>query len=182
MIRLPSCVKKAFLLQSEANFHLLRQRRAGGDVPAQDGLGRDLVDVLPAGAAGARERPGEFVVGDLQEWGDFEHTQPLQPPNPPRAGPPQTPFTKTDWLLLGALLALILPLRCWLLYNTEVTARDSIGYIRYALTIRTLALAGGARKEPSASGLSRFDSWPCPKQSSATTHRRPPTWAVRLNS
>jgi 4-amino-4-deoxy-L-arabinose transferase-like glycosyltransferase len=41
--------------------------------------------------------------------------------------------SKTDWLLLGVLLALVLPLRLWLLYNTEVTARDSIGYIRYAL-------------------------------------------------
>ncbi len=38
-----------------------------------------------------------------------------------------------DWLLLGLLVLLVLPLRCWLLYNTEVTARDSIGYIRYAL-------------------------------------------------
>ena len=42
-------------------------------------------------------------------------------------------FTRTDCLLLGILLALVLPLRFWLLYNTEVTARDSIGYIRYAL-------------------------------------------------
>src|SRR3954453_17387383 len=40
---------------------------------------------------------------------------------------------RTDWLLLSLLVALVLPLRCWLLYNTEVTARDSIGYIRYAL-------------------------------------------------
>jgi 4-amino-4-deoxy-L-arabinose transferase-like glycosyltransferase len=47
-------------------------------------------------------------------------------------------FTKTDLLLLGVLLALVLPLRCWLLYNTEVTARDSIGYIRYALQFERL--------------------------------------------
>src|SRR5947209_8744802 len=40
---------------------------------------------------------------------------------------------KTDWLLIGVLLALVLPLRVWLICNTEVTARDSIGYIRYAL-------------------------------------------------
>ena len=42
-------------------------------------------------------------------------------------------ITRTDWLLVAALFALILPLRVWLLCNTEVTARDSIGYIRYAL-------------------------------------------------
>src|ERR1017187_2705168 len=42
-------------------------------------------------------------------------------------------LTKSDWLLIGLLLALVLPLRLWLICNTEVTARDSIGYIRYAL-------------------------------------------------
>ena len=45
--------------------------------------------------------------------------------------------TKTDWLLIGVLVAVILPLRLWLLHNTEVTARDSIGYIRYALQFET---------------------------------------------
>lgn len=43
------------------------------------------------------------------------------------------PPTRSDWLLVAALFALVLPLRIWLLCNTEVTARDSIGYIRYAL-------------------------------------------------
>lgn len=47
-------------------------------------------------------------------------------------------ITRTDWLLIGVLVALVLPLRCWLLYNTEVTARDSIGYIRYALQFERL--------------------------------------------
>lgn len=42
-------------------------------------------------------------------------------------------LTRADWIVVGVLLMLVLPLRCWLLYNTEVTARDSIGYIRYAL-------------------------------------------------
>ena len=42
-------------------------------------------------------------------------------------------ITRTDWLLIAILVALVLPLRLWLLHNTEVTARDSIGYIRYAL-------------------------------------------------
>jgi hypothetical protein len=48
-------------------------------------------------------------------------------------------ITKTDWLLIGALVLLVLPLRLWLLYNTEVTARDSIGYIRYALQFERIS-------------------------------------------
>ncbi|MBI2806492.1 MAG: glycosyltransferase family 39 protein [Planctomycetes bacterium] len=44
-----------------------------------------------------------------------------------------TQHSGTDWLLIAGLVLLVLPLRLWLLYNTEVTARDSIGYIRYAL-------------------------------------------------
>src|SRR5262245_16143847 len=50
-------------------------------------------------------------------------------------------ITRTDWLLIGALVALVLPLRLWLLHNTEVTARDSIGYIRYALQFERLPWA-----------------------------------------
>src|SRR5436190_13192509 len=42
-------------------------------------------------------------------------------------------FTRLDWLLIGVVITLVLPLRLWLFHNTEVTARDSIGYIRYAL-------------------------------------------------
>ena len=41
--------------------------------------------------------------------------------------------TKIDWRLIGGLLLLVLPLRLWLLYNTEVAARDSITYVQYAL-------------------------------------------------
>src|SRR5882724_9500339 len=40
---------------------------------------------------------------------------------------------KKDAIALGLLVLLVLPLRLWLLVNTEVAARDSIGYIRYAL-------------------------------------------------
>jgi hypothetical protein len=53
------------------------------------------------------------------------------------SGPEQS--SRQDWLLLGLLVALVLPLRCWLLFNTEVTARDGIGYIRYALTFERKA-------------------------------------------
>jgi hypothetical protein len=41
---------------------------------------------------------------------------------------------RTDLCLLAVLLLLTLALRGWLLWHTEVAARDSIGYIRYALT------------------------------------------------
>src|SRR5262249_25888758 len=44
---------------------------------------------------------------------------------------------RRDWRLLALLLILVLPLRVWLLYNTEVAARDSIGFIRYALQFET---------------------------------------------
>ncbi len=40
-----------------------------------------------------------------------------------------------DWHWLALLLALVLPLRIWLLLNTEVTARDSVGFIRIALRL-----------------------------------------------
>src|SRR5260370_22638700 len=40
---------------------------------------------------------------------------------------------KKDAVVLGLLVLLVLPVRLWLLVNTEVAARDSIGYIRYAL-------------------------------------------------
>lgn len=45
----------------------------------------------------------------------------------------QSSDPRADWKCLLVLLALIVPLRVWLLYNTEVAARDSIGFIRYAL-------------------------------------------------
>lgn len=44
---------------------------------------------------------------------------------------------KKDAIALGLLVLLVLPLRLWLLVNTEVAARDSIGYIRYALEFET---------------------------------------------
>src|SRR5258708_6849336 len=38
-----------------------------------------------------------------------------------------------DWRFLLLLFLLVLPLRIWLVCTTEVAARDSIGFIRYAL-------------------------------------------------
>src|ERR1700730_10727327 len=45
---------------------------------------------------------------------------------------------KKDAVALGLLVLLVLPVRLWLLANTEVAARDSIGYIRYALEFERL--------------------------------------------
>jgi hypothetical protein len=42
-------------------------------------------------------------------------------------------WLRRDWPWLLALLIIVGSLRAWLVYNTEVTARDSIGFIRYAL-------------------------------------------------
>jgi hypothetical protein len=47
------------------------------------------------------------------------------------ADDPSPAWSDGRWLLL--LFVLVVPVRAWLLYNTEVAARDSIGYIRYAL-------------------------------------------------
>ena len=54
--------------------------------------------------------------------------------------------TKIDWQLIGLLFVLVLPLRLWLLHNTEVAARDSITFVQYALQFddndwRTVACA-----------------------------------------
>src|SRR5688500_8442773 len=52
---------------------------------------------------------------------------------------------RSDRFNLWLLLALILPLRVWLLFNTEVAARDSIGYIRYALKLESKGIAEAMR-------------------------------------
>jgi 4-amino-4-deoxy-L-arabinose transferase-like glycosyltransferase len=44
-----------------------------------------------------------------------------------------------DFALLAVLLAIAVGLRGWLLWNTEVAARDSIGFIRYALQFEGMA-------------------------------------------
>ncbi len=56
-----------------------------------------------------------------------------QSPLTPGPSPSGRGEKRADWLLIGVLIALVLPLRIWLICNTEVTARDSIGYIRFAL-------------------------------------------------
>ena len=50
---------------------------------------------------------------------------------------------KHDWykdcLLLLLLLMLVIPLRVWLIHNTEVVARDGIGFMRYAMDLEKLS-------------------------------------------
>src|SRR5205823_4677032 len=61
------------LQRLQARLDMLGQAWAGGEIPAQHGFRGYLVDVLPAGAAGADVGPGELAVGDLQLWINDEH-------------------------------------------------------------------------------------------------------------
>ncbi len=56
-----------------------------------------------------------------------------------RQGPPAREGFRGDWAWLGVALLLTAALRFWMLWHTEVTARDSIGYIRYALEFENLS-------------------------------------------
>ncbi|MCI0463733.1 MAG: glycosyltransferase family 39 protein [Gemmataceae bacterium] len=53
--------------------------------------------------------------------------------SPGQEGEPVTSGRRRDLALVGLLLVAALALRGWLLWHTEVAARDSIGFIRYAL-------------------------------------------------
>ncbi|MFO0964475.1 MAG: glycosyltransferase family 39 protein [Gemmataceae bacterium] len=55
--------------------------------------------------------------------------------------PPLSAVERSDRFYLLALVILLVPLKAWLLCNTEVAARDSIGYIRYALHLEQMRLA-----------------------------------------
>jgi len=63
----------------------------------------------------------------------LEENAPRQPAEPAAAG------WWRDLGLLAVLLVVAVALRGWLLWNTEVAARDSIGFIRYALQFDGLA-------------------------------------------
>src|SRR5437016_4738130 len=51
-----------------------------------------------------------------------------------------------DLGLLALLVVLVFALRVWLLCHTEVAARDSIGFIRYALQFETQSWAEVVRQ------------------------------------
>ena len=76
-----------------------------------------------------------------------------------------------DWRWLAMLLVLVLPLRAWLFVNTEVAARDSIGFIRYALQLennvtikgKTLGLTGtGFKGKGALENLNANNTWQGP--------------------
>ena len=46
-----------------------------------------------------------------------------------------------DFRYLAILLVVVAALRAWVLFNTEVPARDTIGFIRYALEFEKLPLS-----------------------------------------
>jgi hypothetical protein len=52
---------------------------------------------------------------------------------------PAPSWLNRDGPWLAVLLLIVVVLRCWLVVNTEVTARDSIGFIRYALSFDHLS-------------------------------------------
>lgn len=57
----------------------------------------------------------------------------MTPPPPPPPAPPLTP-TSDVWRLL-VLLAVAVAVHVWLVTNTVLTARDSVGFARYALAL-----------------------------------------------
>src|SRR5262245_41584990 len=52
----------------------------------------------------------------------------------------EQPFSRKDVVLLALLILLAAAIRFWLVSHTEVAARDSIGYIRYALQLQSESL------------------------------------------
>jgi len=54
------------LLDTKAGFHIIRHAFAGREVPTEDSLGSNLVDVLSSGTAGADEGPMKLSVRDAK--------------------------------------------------------------------------------------------------------------------
>ena len=88
---------------------------------------------------------------------------------------------------LGLLLLLVLltvGLRGWLLTHTEVTARDSIGFIRYALQLENEPLTEVLRRNhqhPGYATLVMLTSWPT-RQWTGTTDSLTMQWSAQLAS
>lgn len=64
--------------------------------------------------------------------------------SPPR---PASSWLHRDGPWLVVLLVLVGVLRCWLIVNTEVTARDSIGFIRYSLLFDRMSWGEALRSQ-----------------------------------
>jgi len=61
------------LLHTKSGFDVGRQARAAGHVPAQYGLGSNLVDILPARTTGTNKGPFQFAMGDTDFISNFQH-------------------------------------------------------------------------------------------------------------
>jgi hypothetical protein len=127
---------------AQAGLGLVGQRGVVGQVPAQDGLGGDLVDVLPARAARADKGPIQLVVGDVdlivnRRHGPTHSKEPFMDEQGTNRGSldrtpalPGRHWGDLRWLAL--LVVLTAAMRLWQLRHTEVTSRDSVGFIAIA--------------------------------------------------
>ncbi len=62
--------------------------------------------------------------------------------------PGQSPSSRPDWLLLLTLLILAGLVHFWLIGHTEVTARDGVGFMRYAWQLKTQPWPAVLRENP----------------------------------
>ena len=61
------------LLNQEPFFDLPGDAGAGSWIPAQHRFGSDFIDILPAGASGANERPLQFPIRDVNILSNVKH-------------------------------------------------------------------------------------------------------------
>jgi 4-amino-4-deoxy-L-arabinose transferase-like glycosyltransferase len=66
----------------------------------------------------------------------------------PGNGPLSPSSRRPDWLLLLTLFVLAGLIRCWLISHTEVTARDGVGFMRYAWQLKTQPWTHVLRENP----------------------------------
>jgi hypothetical protein len=66
----------------------------------------------------------------------------------PNTQPGQRPSGRSDWLLLVILFLLAGVVRFWLIGHTEVTARDGVGFMRYAWQLKTQPWPAVLRENP----------------------------------
>src|SRR5688500_9192579 len=57
------------------------------------------------------------------------------PPAAPSSNDDQTPHRVPSWVVWALLIGAGIGLRLWVIARTEVAARDSVGFIRYALRL-----------------------------------------------
>jgi hypothetical protein len=96
--------------------------------------------------------------------------EPTAPPTPPDR--PPVPRRVPSWLAILLLIALGLGLRLWVIARAEVAARDSIGFIRYALRLERepwREVVRSAEQPPGYPLVVLLVSWPVRAWTEATT-------------